>query len=162
LGYYRDGNQNNIHGGVPLKRTIIKVLIVCIILVGLFAAQAFSAGKPTLPLQPRLYLPEGVKCPKSGTTRPDDALSYFIDKDSDNQASFYDDNQGYLIKDVRKNGNIYYIKGIEVTTTGGHETGKFELTITIKNNTSFSLTEATGNLSYGFKGVYHYCGNNYK
>jgi len=159
-----------------MKNPVVGVLWALLIMASFVASPPVNAAdKPKLPLQLGFYLPEGVKCPPSETIIQKDAFPKF----PKNSIEFYGDGFGfqdeeeysnqfwYYIKQVRNNGNTYYIKGETITGVGGHNMGTFNMTITIQSQTSFLITKAEGvapapeMLINKKKPVYtyRYCGN---
>lgn len=136
-----------------MKSVVIRILILSVILSSLCTAPTLTAAEPKLPLQPGLYVPEDLECPKPGE-KPNASVS-----------SYYDDEGLSLprsrckILNVRHQGNVYYLT--QQCLCKGEDLLTLNFTVIIKSRTSFSVlnTEWEQKRTGKKETVYHYCGN---
>ena len=130
-----------------------RMIPLLIILTTLCSVGTSTAAATKLPLQPGLYVPEGVECPKAG--EPSDAA-----------VSAYYHEEGLSLPHrrckllhVRHEGQVYYLT--QRCLCRGEDFLTLDFTVTIHSRTSFSVinTDWEQKRTGKKETVYHYCGN---
>lgn len=115
-----------------MKSAFIRVLMVFVIMLALCAAQTVRAADK-LPLKHGIYVKQGIPCDDA-----DNASALNFDGNGFNSAHV-----GATITNINNNGNIYHItqKFEGLGGVGGEGTYTGQWTVTIKNRTSFSISD---------------------
>ncbi len=148
-----------------MKSIVSRLLIFSAIILAFFTVQMVRAAeKPKLPLKHGYYVPEEVNCPRPDLIKhggyalekyPEETVAfdgtsfYGNAKDSNNFPSH--------VENIKKNGNIYNVKGHTYTSVGSHNMGRFSALITIESDASFTISKAPDMTVAD--GHYRYCGN---
>lgn len=126
-----------IMGRLKMKNLAIKGLLSLAVLAALGNAPKVKAGEMQLPLQQGQYLREDVQYPGTGKKSfPPESFSF------DAQGLSYPGCHCFETIQVRNRGKVYYLT--QRCVLKGEDVLKMNLTVLIKNKTSFLLIDDAG------------------